>query len=237
MKKLIATGFVLSTLLGTTPQISTLTTTNTNSKIHSENKIQKWTPTPEDFEYIDKYFKSKTVQEIQELKENLLSAIGLKNDVVTFDKSKLNQNIWDLKIYQIITSDEYLKTLNWYYQYKLLTFDEQGKAHFNFPLLSNSKYKYESNIDWWIESHVYWFGYWRLHLSSSAIETIAEGGTSVTEIAEQIIEAAPYLAPVALVIAGWVTANVAGLKVYDYGRGAWVAYLAMIPVPVGFGSN
>ncbi|WP_342253986.1 hypothetical protein [Spiroplasma endosymbiont of Zeiraphera isertana] len=233
MKKLIASGFVLATLLGTTPQISSLTTVNT--KINNENNLQKWTPTPEDFEYIEKYFKTKTVQEIKELKENLLSAMGLKNDVVTFDKSKLNQKIWDLKIYQIITSDEYLRVLNWYYKNKMIIFDTQGKAHFNSPLLNNRKYKYGS--DWWIESYVSWFGYWRLHLSSSAIESITEGGTTVTEIAEQIIEAAPYLGPFALVIAGWVTANIAGLKAYDKGLRAWVAYFAMIPVPVGFGSN
>lgn len=236
MKKLITTGFVLSTLLGTTPQISTLTTIpNTNPKIHHENNLQKWKATPEDFAYIKKYFKTKTVQEIQKLKENLLSAIDLKNDVVTFDKSKLNQKIWDLKIYQIITTNEYLQVLNWYYKNKWLVFDKKGKAHFNSPVLNNSKYK--NSNDWWIESYVYWFGYWRLHLSSNAIESITEGGTTVTEIAEQIIAAAPYLGPIALVIAGWVTANIAGLRAYDRGSGAWVAYLAMIPIPVGFGSN
>lgn len=232
MKKLIATGFVLSTLLGTTPQISTLVTT-TNLKPKNINDSQKWTTTPEDFEYIEKYFKTKTVQEIQELKENLLSAISLKNDVVVFDKSKLNQKIWDLKIYQIITSDEYLQVLNWYYKNKIIIFDEQGKAHFNTPLFKNLK------IDGiWFETYIYWFGYCRLHFSSSAIESITEGGTTVTEIAQQIIEAAPYLGAVALLIAGWVTTNIAGLRAYDYGKGSWVAFHVAAPViPLGYGSN
>ncbi|MBP1525509.1 MAG: hypothetical protein H9Q67_03250 [Spiroplasma ixodetis] len=39
MKKLIASGFVLATLLGTTPQISNLTVVNT--KIHNENNLKK----------------------------------------------------------------------------------------------------------------------------------------------------------------------------------------------------
>ncbi|WP_425381338.1 hypothetical protein [Spiroplasma endosymbiont of Polydrusus pterygomalis] len=228
MKKLIVSSFVLSTLLATTPQINTLTTVNT--KIHHENNLQKWTPTPEDFQYIEKYFKTKTVQEIQELKENLLSAIGLKNDVVTFDKTKLNQKIWDLKIYQIITSDKYLQVLNWYYKNKIIIFDEQGKAHFNFFL---SKKVNESS--WWIESYAYWFGYWRLHLSSSAIEVFINHSAEATEIAEQLAEV-PFINVGAVAIAAILTANAAMLKSYDYGRGAWMGWYILIPC-MGFGSN
>lgn len=229
MKKNIANSFVLATLLGTTPQISILTTANT--KLHNENNLQKWTPTPEDFEYIEKYFNFKTEQEKQELKENLLSAIGLKNDVVVFDKTKLNEKKWDLKIYQIITSDEYLKTLNWLYKNKMLTFDEQEKAHFNFPKIKNLK------IDGiWYETYWYWFGWAKLHLSSSKIEAFTDFGESTTEIAEQIIEVAPYLVPVALIIASVITANAAILKSYDYGNGAWLGLLWFIP-DMGFGSN
>lgn len=230
MKKLIATGVVLSTLLGTTPQISILTTANT--KIHNENNFKKWTPIPEYFEYIEKYFNSKTEQEKQELKENLLSAISLKKDVVTFDKSKLNQKIWDLKIYQIIISDEYLKILNLYYKDKLLTFDEQGKAHFNFSTLEKVKI---NGI--WYETHWYWFSIAELHFSSEVIENITDGGLSVTEIAVMIIEAFPPAAPAAIVIATFITINIVGLRAYDYGRGAWMQlYLFTIPTFV-FGSN
>ncbi|WP_425381808.1 hypothetical protein [Spiroplasma endosymbiont of Polydrusus pterygomalis] len=231
MKKIMATGFVLTILLGTSPQIRTLTVANT--KINHKNNLQDWTPTPENFKYIEKYFKTKTVQEIQELKENLLSAIGLKNYLVTFDKTKLNQKMWDLKIYQIITSDEYLQVLNWYYKNKIIIFDEQGKAHFNILLFKNL------NIDGiWFETYIYWFGYCRLHFSSNTIASITEGGTTITEIAEQIIEVAPYLGPVALLIAGWVTANIAGLRAYDYGKGSWVAFHVAAPViPLGYGSN
>ncbi|WP_308150292.1 hypothetical protein [Spiroplasma sp. AdecLV25b] len=230
MKKLIATGFVLSTLLGTTPQISTLTTTS-NLKTNNINNSQKLNLTPADFEYIKKYFSSKTEQEKQELKENLLSAISLKNDVVVFDKLKLNQKIWDLKIYQIITSYEYLKTLNWYYKNKILTFDEQGKAHFNFPLIQNVK----GNV--WLESYWYWFGYCRLHLDSSAIEAFIDHSAEATEIAQQIAEI-PGLDIAAVAVAGIMTGYSFTLKSYDYGNGAWFAfYMPVIFIPLGFGSN
>ncbi len=228
MKKIITTSFVLTTLLGTTPQISTLRVRHT--KINNKNNLQKWTPTPEDFEYIEKYFKTKTVQEIQELKQNLLSAIGLKNDVVTFDKTKLNKKIWDLKIYQIITSDQYLQVLNWYYKNKIIIFDEQGKAHFNSFL---SKKVNESS--WWIESYAYWFGYWRLHLSSSAIEAFIDHSAEATEIAEQLA-AVPFINVGAVAIAAILTANAAVLKSYDHGRGAWMGWYILIPC-MGFGSN
>ncbi|MBP1525564.1 MAG: hypothetical protein H9Q65_05580 [Spiroplasma ixodetis] len=230
MKKLIASGFVLAALLGTTPQISNLTVANT--KINNENNLKKLNLTPTDIEYIEKYFNSKTEQEKQELKENLLGAIGLKNDVVTFDKTKLNQKIWDLKIYQIITSYEYLKTLNWYYKNKMLTFDEQGKAHFNTPLLQNF---IKGNV--WLESYWYWFGYCRLHLDSSSIEAFIDGGAEATEIAQQIAEI-PGLDVAAVVIAGIITGYTFTLKSYDYGRGAWFAfYMPIIFIPLGFGSN
>lgn len=232
MKKLIASGFVLSTLLSTTPQICTLTTSTTNSKMHNVKDLQKLNLTPADIEYIEKYFNSKTEKEKQELKENLLSAIGLKNGSVVFDKTKLNQKMWDIKIYQIITSAEYLKTLNCYYQNKLLTFDVQGKAHFSFSLLKNFK------IDgFWVETQWYWFGFCRLHLSSSAIEAFTEGGLSVTEIAVMISEACPLLIPGALVIAGVITANIFLIRSYDYGRGAWMGlYGTIIPTFI-FGSD
>lgn len=231
MKKLIASGFVLSTLLSTTPQICTLTTSTTNSKMHNVKDLQKLNLTPADIEYIEKYFNSKTEKEKQELEENLLSAIGLKNGSVVFNKTKLNQKMWDIKIYQIITSAEYLQTLNWYYQNKLLIFDAQGKAHFKFSLLKKLK------IDGiWYETYWYWFGWAKFHLSSSKIEAFTDFGESTTEIAQQITEACPLLAPVSLVIAGVITANAVILKSYDHGRGAWLGLLWFIP-DMGFGSN
>lgn len=114
----------------------------------------------------------------------------------------------------------------------MLTFDEQGKAHFNFPKIINLK------IDGiWIETEWYWFGYCRLHLSSSAIEAFTDGGLSVTEIAIMISEACPPLAPAALVIAGVITANAFLIRSYDYGRGAWMGLYAMFIPTFTFGSD
>lgn len=75
-----------------------------------------------------------------------------------------------------------------------------------------------------------------MHLSSSKIEAFTGFGESTTEIAEQIVEAVPYLAPVALIIAGVITANAMILKSYDYGKGSWLGLLWFIP-DMGFGSN
>lgn len=60
MKKIIASSFVLATLLGTTPQISTLTIATINLKTNNINNSQKLNLTPADFEYIEKYFNSKS---------------------------------------------------------------------------------------------------------------------------------------------------------------------------------
>ncbi|WP_375317849.1 hypothetical protein [Spiroplasma endosymbiont of Virgichneumon dumeticola] len=229
MKKFITSSLVLTTLLSTTPQITTLSKTN-----NIENLQYKEQHKSIDFDYVEKYFATKTEQEKQVLKENILGVISLANGAIVFDSAKLNKKIWDFKIYQIITSDEYLQVLHVYYQNKFLIFDEKGKASFNFATQAVKNLNIEGI---WYETYWYWFSIAKLHFSSAIIEEFTEGGLSVAEIAAMISEACPPLSPAAFAIAAVITANAFILKAYDYGRGAWMElYLFTIPT-LKFGSN
>ncbi|WP_342262432.1 MULTISPECIES: hypothetical protein [unclassified Spiroplasma] len=110
------------------------------------------------------------------------------------------------------------------------------RENYNKPIIIDSYQLKDSGV--WFETYWYWFGYCRLHFSHNEIESLIEGGHSITELAQQIAEAFPPLAPVAVIIAGWVTLNLWGLNSYDYGNGAWVAFHLLQPeIPLGFGSN
>lgn len=104
------------------------------------------------------YLKIANKNQATTYKDNLLSAISLKDHQVNFDLNKINKDLWnDEHIYNLISNPNYIKNLQLMYETGMLQFID-GKPQFS----ENDNYYGYSGI--WAETKWYWFGYWKLHI-------------------------------------------------------------------------
>lgn len=228
MKKLI----IISSTLVTVSSAGLQTTIATKQNVllpQVKNETQS------QFNYLQTVFNNKTVAEKAKLKQNLVSAISSENGTVVLHNNKLNPELWDPKVYEIITSKEYVATLNYFHQYKLDLFNDEVEVKNH---SSNIQQQNSIISGMWIETYWYWFGYYRIHFSSMGISSLTEAGGFITELAPQIAATFPPAALVAVPLSLVVTSYWLILKSYDHGKGAWLGFHLLGPViPVDFGSN
>ena len=229
MKKII----ILSSALVTVSSAGLQTTVATKQNVllpQVKNQTQS------QFNDLQTVFNSKTFVEKAKLKQNLVSAISLENGTVVLHNNKLNPELWDPKVYEIITSKEYLATLNYFHQYKLDLFNDENEVKNHNSNIQQQNALFSNDI--WVETYWYWFGYFRVHFSSRDIDALTEAGGSITDLGQQIAAASPYAGLITLPIALVITSYVVVLKSYNYGNGAWIGFHLLGPViPIDFGSN
>ncbi|AHF58032.1 hypothetical protein SPE_0912 [Spiroplasma eriocheiris CCTCC M 207170] len=110
----------------------------------------------------------------------------------------LNKKIWDKNIYNIISSSQYISSLELQLKLNLISFDINNKVSFNQKLQISY-----SGV--WTESKWYWFGYWKLHIGHVECEIWYEllklGSVGIAAIKEAMTAAG----------FGWLSAVLAGL--------------------------
>lgn len=179
---------------------------------------------------------SKIVATKQEaiFKDNLLSAISLKDNQVNFDLNKIDKKLWnDDSIYNLISNPEYVKTLQSMYKLAKIQFIN-GKAQF----LENSDYYDYSGI--WADWRWYWVIYWELHIGHVECQQILQWLNWV-EVPMEAIEGlfemvGGRVAGIADLIGVYVKLNEQILRSFDRENGVWIGILGFIP-DVSFGSD
>ncbi|MDQ7982828.1 MAG: hypothetical protein REH79_01235 [Spiroplasma sp.] len=200
---------------------------NTTSNLNQNNHITK----------LNHEHQTRTEILNDTIKNNLINSITLINNQIIINYQNLNRELYSKEIYQWILNPNYLEALKIQYQLNLISFNEKKHIVFNDQVNLAPTTK-----EVWTEARWYWFGWWKLCLSHTAVAKILKiiGGVPGSTVAVKSI--GKYLAkwittPTLFAFASIIVINYFVLLSYSNNiKGCWIGILWWTP-GFGWGSN
>ncbi len=171
-----------------------------------------------------------------ELEDDLLNSLFIVNQSIQINFDLLANYKNDIELYQVLTSNGFIASLNEMYHKGLLTYDADYQV-FSFGT-GGVQAESNKNKHIWVQWHWYWFGYYRIHIDHQWSQKIASAlskGAAVSGVLAGVVDQEPLsktalaALTVTCLVASWIFSGC------DHGKGAWVAFYVI--TLAGWGSN